>query len=700
MPTVAQLTRALTVAFLTLRLAVADALQEGVLVVDTAEENTGRLHDNYNNDNDNNDNNGAGHGEEDPCSAYKNCGSCTFSRFQYKHQKSSSSSSAAASSSSSSAAAASRPTCHWCALSSTCYSPSQEPDTFCTDSGDSKSVTYEFDCPLGPLPYPDHPPTFLPNWMGELYQAKLLDHVKLIDLSLPGSHDSLSYDLSLVVSDDGIDNLTQLAKLLHSLGMFQILPGDLEEFFRMQAKTQQLTVTQQLDNGIRFLDIRIMWEQDKKEWYSIHFMQSKRPALEYLQQIRTWLDQHPHEVIVIWLSKHGSTTDTGEEQYPGVTLEQKKQFWDAYCQIFHGLLMQQHTNDNTSIFTNSVADLINKNHRVISYVSDYREFTQASSLALDAALVQNTFDGGDGVFEAADLVQTHIRYFQNATANNAHIHAGQGFTLLAMNTASPSWQVVSAAKHQFLHWLNDNNTEDTDTQHDDNNLLENKLPFKRRGRLRHNPLVVDQRGPWQLLSEALCQLATTVQTRILYWLGQTMETRQLESEELDSDLFDSCSSHIKIPGVDHWCPQNLLDIAQLASFYNQIALEQAFQNSWNMAASPQASAFPNAFYVDSLDYDGTIRVGPQLLDGSERGDMNNNHTLMTKHAKYAFVDTILVYNARVACSRSRMEGNNCSILDIIMERRDRYPLVRWKEPSLGRHDDWPNYSDVTNDRAI
>jgi hypothetical protein len=36
-----------------------------------------------------------------------------------------------------------------------------------------------------------------------------------LDLSLPGTHDSLTDDLSLVVSDGGIDDLLVLAELMH-----------------------------------------------------------------------------------------------------------------------------------------------------------------------------------------------------------------------------------------------------------------------------------------------------------------------------------------------------------------------------------------------------------------------------------------------------------------------------------------------------
>lgn len=561
-------------------------------------------------------------------------------------------------------------------------------------TNESRAIGWEYDCPLGPKPYPDDPPTLLPNWMGAFYEAGLLNDTRIIDLALPGSHDSLSYDLSLTVSDDGIDNLTRLAALLHALsgGALKLLPGDLEEFFRMQGKTQQLTLSQQLDNGIRFLDVRIMWEPDKKEWYSIHFMQSKLPAEDYLRQIRAWLDAHPHEVIVIWLSKHGSPTATGQSQYPGVTPAQKHQFWDKYCHIFDGLL--QHANE-TSIFTTPLSDMIEKNHRIVSYVSDYAEFTQLSPLALDAANIQNAFDGGEGVFHEKQLLQAHIDYFKNATVNNAHVNARRGFTLLAMNTASPSWQVIAAAKRQFLHWFLD----DSDDNNRNHQLRSNPQPFPTQNQQQSQALQQQQLITWQqdessyLHSRSLVQsMVTSAKRQVSRWLSSAVEDEISDMDELRADFFLSCHSHIKIPGVDHWCPLNLLDISQLASYYNQVAIEIAHFHSYNADDNNTGvlSAFPNAFYLDAIDYDGTIRVGPQLLDGADRGSKYEK----TKDAKYALVDTILAYNARVACKRLATNSTaGCkSLLDGIEMRRSRYPLQRWKEPSLGRHDDWPPFS--------
>jgi hypothetical protein len=500
-------------------------------------------------------------------------------------------------------------TCRWCPLQATCELESTQ--SICPDcSNRSISISYEYDCPLGPDPYPG-PPEFLPNWMGAFVAAGAFHSVTLMDLSLPGTHDSVTYDLSLTVSEAGLDKFHELEALLHKLSKnsVKLLPGDLENFFRMQAKTQQLTLTQQLDNGIRFLDLRIMRESDKtagnsSHWYSIHFMQSRKTVANYLHEIRNWVDLHPHEVVVLWLSQHGNPSTTGDDQFPGVTSEEKEIFWQSYLEILDGVLLDRR---ESSIFETPVVELIKRQHRVITFASDYQQLTRSSPYALDARNIQNRYDGGDGVFDAAVVLKKHDDYFQDAEKNNADATKNFGFTLLGMNTAVSSWQTIHVAAKLFLH----------------------------------------------------------------------------------STLYP-CASHIHIPGVSHWCPETLLDIAQLASYYNQISIDKALNEKF---------AFPNAFYLDALDFDGTIRTGSLLLDGANRG------TSAFNTSKFAYVYTIIEYNRQRTCSVETdpagvdstirdspvfSVSNGCTVLaSEIEKRRQKNPLQLWDEPMHGRHRGWP-----------
>ena len=85
------------------------------------------------------------------------------------------------------------------------------------------------------------------------YLKKMIDSLTLLDLSLPGTHDTLTHDLSLQTSDAGIDDLEKLAELLHNYTL--LVPNGIEDYIRQQAQTQAINIVDQLNNGVRFLDV-------------------------------------------------------------------------------------------------------------------------------------------------------------------------------------------------------------------------------------------------------------------------------------------------------------------------------------------------------------------------------------------------------------------------------------------------------------
>ena len=299
-----------------------------------------------------------------------------------------------------------------------------------------------------------------------------------------------------------------------------------------------------------------------------------------------------------------------------MTPEQKQQLWSVFEGIFDGLLMDTR---QSSLYETPIVQLLQRNHRVVTFASDYEEFTGNSPFAYDAARIQNYY--GSGVFDEVREMERHTEYFLSGAANNKAVNAEGGFTLMSMNTSSPPWQVIDAAKRRFLHWA-----EDT--------------------------------------------------------------TRAFEL----ADFFHSCASKTNIPGLNKWCPETLMDIVQLTSYYNQMLIEAAFTRM----LTDEDVAFPNAFYLDGLDYDGTFRTGTLLLDGMERSQSAH------KEDKYAFVDTVVAYNARKMCSATPRHGGKQSrqvatstcgdLLRKLDDRRSRYPVQRWEEPAYGRHTSWPPIS--------
>jgi len=278
----------------------------------------------------------------------------------------------------------------------------------------------------------------LSNWMGQL--SHVLGNATLLDLSLPGTHDSMTYDLSDTLSDGYEGMGPVLSAILHS-----VTPLVGGRFVRQQGQTQGISVTEMLDGGIRFIDFRISYTQGPdrviggKDWYCLHGCESQKKAIEYLKEVRQWLDQHPKELVVLWASRHGSTSLCGTDQYPGTTPAERQLFFHQATQIFQGLLF----NSSKRLNETTVRTLQEANQRLIWFASDYAESTKSSDLALDAEEIDNQLvNSGHGIGAANFLKQGAVHLRESRAKNK--------FLLVSMAGGSPKDAIADAAKMAFL----------------------------------------------------------------------------------------------------------------------------------------------------------------------------------------------------------------------------------------------------------
>ena len=117
----------------------------------------------------------------------------------------------------------------------------------------------------------------LATWMATL--APLLTNVTLLDLSLPGAHDAMTYDLSDTLSD-GYEGMGKfVSSILHT-----VTPVVAGNFIRAQGQTQGTDVIGMLDGGVRFIDFRVMYTEPpdtvlhSKDWYCLHGTMSDKDA--------------------------------------------------------------------------------------------------------------------------------------------------------------------------------------------------------------------------------------------------------------------------------------------------------------------------------------------------------------------------------------------------------------------------------------
>lgn len=273
---------------------------------------------------------------------------------------------------------------------------------------------------------------FMPNWMGRL--GAVLGKQTFLDLTLPGTHDTMTYDLSHTISDGGIDDEAWLSSILNTFGSL----GSITDFIQKQAQTQALTVSQQLDAGIRFLDFRVMFTAG--DWRCLHMVQSNQKALTYLHEVRTWLDAHPTEIVAMWISKHGSECKTGNDQYPGVSQSTKAAFWTQIQGVFSNVLLDTSV---SSLNGTAISDLQKRNHRAIIFASDFVEFTGGkTTLATDGCLVDNQLS-----MSAVDHLSltSDLNYFAGIASVRAGDKKAGKFHLLSMANSPPKSVITDAA---------------------------------------------------------------------------------------------------------------------------------------------------------------------------------------------------------------------------------------------------------------
>ena len=140
---------------------------------------------------------------------------------------------------------------------------------------------------------------FLSRWMGDLPDSQ-----RLTELAIPGSHDStatIDYKFGeLVIADT--------------------------------AKTQNLTIDEQLRVGTRFLDIRLLQEQGILETYH-GIVKQEMPFSEVLESAYGFLEEFPSEVLVMSIKEEGSAIGPIEmpfaEQVEAVIAENPERWYLA-----------------------------------------------------------------------------------------------------------------------------------------------------------------------------------------------------------------------------------------------------------------------------------------------------------------------------------------------------------------------------------
>lgn len=196
------------------------------------------------------------------------------------------------------------------------------------------------------------------GWMQNLPDS--MKQVSIDQLKLPGSHDSAAYQLNLL-GTPGMEKTPSLDWIKE----FALLDSTLFHLLMVMTITQSLNLYQQLEQGIRALDLRILYNRAEDQFYLSHSFATVNFA-EGLSQIKAFLDAHPAELIIITLtndSEHGHATIPMLDRVVSL------------IQSILGVYLIPATTDARIANDMTLAKLVSKNQRIL--------------LTIDAALTQS-----------------------------------------------------------------------------------------------------------------------------------------------------------------------------------------------------------------------------------------------------------------------------------------------------------------------
>ncbi|XP_017888040.1 PI-PLC X domain-containing protein 2 [Ceratina calcarata] len=129
----------------------------------------------------------------------------------------------------------------------------------------------------------------LEYWMTRLPEP--LKSLSIIYLAIPGSHNTMTYTINRR-NDVGPDE----PRYVKALGRYVSFLS--KPVIYNWSITQQKHVKDQLDGGIRYLDLRVATKPTDKRIYFVHGLYGSR-IYEPLQEIAQWLSSHNKEIVIL-----------------------------------------------------------------------------------------------------------------------------------------------------------------------------------------------------------------------------------------------------------------------------------------------------------------------------------------------------------------------------------------------------------------
>lgn len=201
-------------------------------------------------------------------------------------------------------------------------------------------------------------------------------------------------------------------------------------------------MTELLENGVRFIDFRIVWSKSPDtglyDWFCLHMMQTRVSAMSLLQDLKSFLQNRPQEVVFLWITRHSDSCSgfdgSSAEQQQALFLQMEKLFGDLLFD--HG---QQSLNETT------FSTLWKTNQRLILSVAAWETFTRSSSLAMNACSAMHIWDPPDGVVEQVKTQAFQVAQMRNSSATRLEMRRQNRIWATFWSTSTPKTQLISTA---------------------------------------------------------------------------------------------------------------------------------------------------------------------------------------------------------------------------------------------------------------
>lgn len=130
------------------------------------------------------------------------------------------------------------------------------------------------------------------NWMRAL-SSDIADK-SLNEIVIPGTHDSATNLISFSSKVAQEQDVPHWLNKLRYIGVGFIPTGVIAKW----SKTQNRTIKQQLMDGIRYLDLRVVYRDSNKAYYTVHGLYGEKID-DVLRQVKEFADRHPREIIIL-----------------------------------------------------------------------------------------------------------------------------------------------------------------------------------------------------------------------------------------------------------------------------------------------------------------------------------------------------------------------------------------------------------------